>query len=268
MEQTTKDLISFFEKFEIGIARYPKFLRFIEKSKKHILSFVNTYYDNKFLAKLPQQQRQLFSNLLKKSKSQFRQDLFVLLELDFKKNGFFVELGATNGFDLSNTHLLENQFGWTGILAEPAKCWHDNLRKNRNCYIETRCVWVNSGSILTFNEVDNADFSTISNYSLIDLHKEARIKGKYYEVETISLLDLLNLYEAPKNIDYLSIDTEGCEFEILANFDFDKYQFGVITCEHNFTSMREKIYKLLTSHGYVRKFTDISRFDDWYVRIC
>ena len=68
--------------------------------------------------------------------------------------------------------------------------------------------------------------------------------GRKYKVPTISLLDLLDIHNAPKFIDYLSIDTEGSEYEILNAFDFNKYKFRVITCEHNFTPMREKIYKL------------------------
>ena len=67
-------------------------------------------------------------------------------------------------------------------------------------------------------------------------------------------------------MDYLSIDTEGSEFEILAKFDFDKYEFEIITCEHNYTDAREKLHRLLTSKGYVRKFEDISLFDDWYTK--
>jgi len=63
------------------------------------------------------------------SRSQLRQDLFVLSELNFKKNGFFVEFGATNGVALSNSWLLENQFAWKGSLAEPAKKWHAELKK-------------------------------------------------------------------------------------------------------------------------------------------
>ena len=78
-------------------------------------------------------------------------------------------------------------------------------------------------------------------------------------------MDLLKKYNAPKEIDYLSIDTEGSEFEILNAFDFDAYKIKVITCEHNFTPMREEIYKLLGSKGYVRKYQEFSQFDDWYV---
>lgn len=66
-----------------------------------------------------------------KSRSQIRQDLFVLSVLNFKKNGFFVDFGSTNGKSLSNTYLLEKEFGWQGILAEPARIWHKELRKNR-----------------------------------------------------------------------------------------------------------------------------------------
>ena len=200
------------------------------------------------------------------SKSQFRQDLFVLSFLDFKKNGYFVEFGATNGIDLSNTYLMEKELGWNGILAEPATVWHNDLKNNRKCNIETNCVWKDSISTLTFNQVTVAELSTISSYSDADLHKEARKEGETYKVNTISLNDLLLKYNAPSYIDYLSIDTEGSEYEILSNFDFSQYTFGVITCEHNYTPTREKLYSLLTKQGYLRVFEDLSLFDDWYVK--
>ena len=76
---------------------------------------------------------------------------------------------------------------------------------------------------------------------------------------------MLERHGAPRNMEYLSIDTEGSEYDILSQLDFDRYMFGVITCEHNFLPAREQIHRLLTSHGYVRKLEDISKFDDWYV---
>jgi len=203
--------------------------------------------------------------LTAKSKSQLGQDMFVLSELGFKKDGYFVEFGATNGVDLSNTYLLEKDLGWTGILAEPAKVWAEALTKNRKCHIDYDCVWSTSGEVLEFNEVNAAELSTISTFSGVDEHATTRTSGTKYLVTTISLLDLLKKYNAPKEIDYLSIDTEGSEFDILNAFDFDAYKFKVITCEHNFTPMRVKIYELLTSKGYTRKHTEYSRFDDWYV---
>jgi FkbM family methyltransferase len=210
-----------------------------------------------------------FFEYLSESKSQLRQDLFVLSELGFKHDGYFVEFGATNGVDLSNSYLLETKFNWKGILAEPAKIWHKELKINRKVDIETDCVWKTSGDKLIFNEVNddkyNGELSTIDVFSDSDGHSKHRKLGKKYEVKTISLADLLTKYNAPKQIDFLSIDTEGSEFEILSAFDFSSYDIKVITCEHNFTPMRQKLYELLTKNGYERKFSEYSLFDDWYV---
>jgi FkbM family methyltransferase len=203
---------------------------------------------------------------LENSKAQSFQDLFVLYSLDEKKNGFFVEFGSTNGVAISNTFLLENEYQWRGILAEPARCWQDLLKANRNCHIDHRCVWKASGLSLEFNEVNDPELSTINQFSNFDNRFEARKQGKKYLVDTISLSDLLDFHDAPRSIDFLSIDTEGSEYEILSAFDFDKYDIGIITVEHNYTVMRQKIYDLLTSKGYARKFDKISQQDDWYVR--
>ena len=200
------------------------------------------------------------------SKAQLKQDIFVLMETNFKRDGFFVEFGATNGVDLSNTHWLEKGFGWNGILAEPAMMWHDELQKNRAVSIETDCVWSASGEQLDFNEIETGELSTLKQYSAMNMFSKKGKRGKTYKVNTISLLDLLKRHNAPKDIDYLSIDTEGSEFEILNSFDFDQYNISVITCEHNYTNNQQRIFELLSSKGYKRKFTGLSRCDDWYVK--
>lgn len=229
-------------------------------------SLAEAGYATDFLSRIPDSQAVQLLNALRFSRSQLRQDLFALSEVGFKPNGFFVEFGATNGVDLSNTYLLEKAFGWQGILAEPARCWHPALKSNRSCCIETDCVWRESNSTLTFKETALKEFSTISSSASSDPQRRAREEGVQYSVRTISLLDLLAKYDAPPVIDYLSLDTEGSEYEILRAFDFDRYQFRVITCEHNYSPQRDKIFSLLTGHGYVRKFERASAFDDWYVK--
>ena len=94
-----------------------------------------------------------------------RQDLFVLYLENFKRKGFFVEFGATNGIDLSNTYLLETEFGWDGILAEPAVCWQHDLKLNRKAAIEERCVWSSSGGWIEFNETVIPELSTMDSVS-------------------------------------------------------------------------------------------------------
>ena len=198
------------------------------------------------------------------SKSQYYQDLFVLKETGYKRDGFFVEFGATNGIEGSNSFILEKIFGWRGILAEPAKCWHSNLRQNRSALIDTRCVWNTSGELIEFHEDEAATLSTAQIFAEVDFHSRSNFKT--YPVETISLVDLLEQHNAPKNIDYLSIDTEGSEYSILSAFDFEKYNINIITCEHNWSANRSKISELLFSKGYEVKHNNLTNCDDWFVR--
>ncbi len=221
--------------------------------------------DLEFIKAMKPENRSRCIDNLEHSTAQLRQDLFVLNELDFKTDGFFVEFGATDGIELSNSLLLESRFGWSGILAEPARTWHEKLHKNRTAQIDTRCVWSKSGETLTFNETEKQYLSTIDSFSDSDFHGKRREGGTRYEVETVSLTDLLVEHNAPGMIDFLSIDTEGSEFDILAGLDFDRFKFRVIACEHNHTPMRQKVFELLTAVGYERRLEDISLFDDWYV---
>jgi len=200
-----------------------------------------------------------------KSTAQLHQDLIALMFHEFKRNGYFVEFGATDGVRFSNTHLLEKSYAWNGILAEPGKNWHKSLKSNRTAKIETKCVWSKSDEILEFNETEIGELSTLEIFSSGDMHSNQRVSGNRYNVETISLEDLLDRNQAPKFIEYLSIDTEGSEFQILNTFNFSKYTFGFISCEHNYTASREEVYKLMAKQGYTRVLEDISLFDDWYV---
>ena len=199
------------------------------------------------------------------SRSQIRQDLFVLNELNYKKNGFFIEFGAADGLHNSNTHILEHIFDWEGLIAEPANIYHDSLIKNRKCIIEKKCIWINSNEKILFNQAKSPVLSTIERFSSSDHHRNLRKNGESYLVETLSLNDFLIKYNAPNVVDYLSIDTEGSEYAILENFNFNKYKFRIITVEHNYTKNRQKIFDLLTNNGYLRKYEELSMFDDWYV---
>lgn len=201
--------------------------------------------------------------LVAKSPSQLGQDIVALKHLEWKRDGFFVDFGATNGRALNNSWLLEKQFGWSGILAEPGRMWRDALAgSGRTAAIEYDCVWNKTGETLTFSEV--GELSTISMLAGSDYHASSRAGAKSYEVRTISLNDLLAKHQAPPVIDFLSIDTEGSEFQILEALDFSRYRFKVIACEHNYAPERESIHQLLTGHGYTRKFVAHSLFDDWY----
>lgn len=233
--------------------------------------------DNSLLlySELPQQSRELIAPLLPHSKAQLGQDLFAAAFANANSQKFFVEFGATDGVSLSNTWLLEKKLGWNGILAEPAKTWHNQLEANRNCIIDTKCVSRSSGNKIAFLEVANtntngamAELSSIKDFANSgDWASEIRLSNsKEYEVETISLNDLLDKHNAPNEIQFLSLDTEGSELDILEGYDFKKRTIRSICVEHNYVETNRKaIHALLSKEGYTQVLERVSKFDDWYV---
>lgn len=224
-------------------------------------------------SELSQEKREIVAAYLPHSKAQIAQDLFTLAFADNSSPGFFVEFGATDGVSLSNTWLLEKKLGWDGILAEPAKTWHEALRRNRSCRIDTRCVAKASGLRYQFLEVSpstdsSPELSSIEEFANNgDWASDIRLKNSSrYEVETVSLNDLLDQHQAPQEIQFLSLDTEGSELEILQAYDFKNRTIRSICVEHNYAKeSRQKLNALLLSKGYNQVLERVSKWDDWYV---
>lgn len=202
-------------------------------------------------------------NLASLSPSQLGADLVCASLSNFKENGFFVEFGATDGLTISNTFLLEKHYGWKGILVEPNRAFHPALKLNRNCVLDFRCVWIRDGDEVDF--VDVGELSTLQAYKNNDVLGSLRESDDSFSARTVTLNTLLAEHGAPKFIDYLSIDTEGSELDLLLAFDFNEYSFGFVSIEHNFGELRTPLHALMTSKGYSRILYEESNWDDWYV---
>lgn len=221
-----------------------------------------------FYSEATQNEQELIAPFLPFSKAQIAQDLFAIAIAGSRDPRFFVDFGATNGIHLNNTWLLEKHLNWQGIVAEPAKCWHKELKQNRNSSIDFRCVAMESNLEVDFLEANAAELSTMAEFGNNgDWASAERINNSHaYKVQTVSLDDLLDAHNAPSEIQFLSIDTEGSEFEILSNYNFNGRKINSICVEHNYVHERRKsINQLLTSRGYKQIFKSISDFDDWYV---
>lgn len=199
------------------------------------------------------------------SYSQIGQDLAVLKHYKNKKNGYFVEIGASDGINFSNTYLLEKEFGWKGVCVEALPKKFKLLCENRpNAVCIEKAVFNASGLTLKFDIAHSFDMlSGISDYITERWSERVKSECTTIDVKTITLTDLLKEANAPAFIDYLSLDTEGSEFEILKAHDFSKYKFGLIDVEHNhIESTRTNIKNLLISNGYSYKCEN--KFDDCY----
>lgn len=197
-----------------------------------------------------------------KSFAQIKQDLFVLTMLNYKRDGFFIEVGAGDGVNFSNTYLLEKNFNWSGILIEPNKTFFESCLKSRKSKVLNKLLLDRGDITLKFYEKIFGEFSHAEGFG----NKNASEVKSQYDVETIKFDEIFDLKEISKKIDFLSIDTEGSEVEILRSIDFSKYLPKVICIEHNFNRKNRVFFKkYLTNKGYKLTYPGISRWDSWFV---
>ncbi len=196
-----------------------------------------------------------------KSKSEYFQDLWVLSRTNSKRGGFFVEFGALDGVGASNTWLLEKEFGWTGILAEPSRSSFEELRLNRSCISDSRAVWDRSGEQLLFSEREENYLSSVKT------NVEGSAISNEYFVESVTLNDLLVEHKAPREIDYISVDVEGSELRILNEF-FKSEIFDVkyFTIEHNWREDKRALISLMNANGYTSVLESLSYRDLFFAR--
>lgn len=205
--------------------------------------------------------------------SQSYQDLFATFakeKMNRNGKGFFVEFGAADSMNGSNTFILEKKYKWDGILAEPNPDFHEDLMRTRNVPISFNAISDVSGVNVSFIKTHDPVLSTVKGYGNDDEHAESRKGGIEIEVETVTLYDLLSDLKAPNLIDYISVDTEGSEYDILKQFFIDNknhFTINTFTVEHNYhKGKRDKIYNLMKENGYMKIFPEISRWDDFYIR--
>lgn len=197
---------------------------------------------------------------MKNALSQLGQDKYVIKDIyKNKRGGFFVDVGASHGLKLSNTYLLEKDFGWNGICIEPNPNFFKKLVKNR----KARCLQYAAYSVGE-QELEFTVAGVLSGIlEHIDYHKSAT-QNSIIKVKTKTLTKILDECKAPLFIEYLSLDTEGSELEVLKGVDFNKYTFGFITVEHNWVEPRRTDMKeFLVKNGY--RFCCEVRHDDYYI---
>jgi FkbM family methyltransferase len=198
------------------------------------------------------------------AKAQIGQDLFVLQALKGKRDGYFVEIGVGDGVNLSNSVLLERDYGWRGLLAEPNPEFHAPIRAHRKAVLDPRAVFSESGREVEF--ICETGAGELSGLVETIQRRGSTSAHEVIKVATVSLNDLLSEHNAPSIIDYMSVDTEGSEYEILKGLDFQRFRPLVLTVEHNFDAPRlGKIDALLTANGYTQVLKPFSQFDAWYV---
>lgn len=188
--------------------------------------------------------------------SQSKQDRFLdKYVFKGKKNGTFLDIGAYDGLDLSNTYYFEKELDWTGICVEPLPHIFARLQKNRNCVCVNACI---------SNKIGNAKFMWVDGDAEMlsgllenvgDKHAE-RVKNeaesgtaKVKEIDVACVLanDICRENGFAK-IDYCNIDVEGSEEQIVKSIDLKSLDIYSFTIENNYNDTAIREY--LAGYGY------------------
>lgn len=201
------------------------------------------------------------------SKSQIQQDL-ILDEQVFKNktNGFFVEVGALDGFGASNTWYFEMERNWSGLLIEPNPIEFEK----RNLHPRSKSIFENCAisdvekdiNFLSIEGPCNVLSGIIEFYKpqhLERINKELEMYKNYPQghdlysrreeipMKAVRLETLFDKHEI-KKIDLLSIDVEGAESQVLNSINFDKVDIDVFLIENNYGLNKE--IDFLSNKGY------------------
>lgn len=228
------------------------------------LDTLRTYNDRSTVSDDTMEVLQWAIRHLQHSRGQFFQDVAALYFSGGKKNGLFVEVGTGDGERLSNTFMLERHHGWTGVLFEPNRQFSNEIRKCRSSVLDCRAAYSCDNKTLKFVENSSAgELSTLSQYA----GSENAFLGNQYEVDCVTLNTAFQQHHLPAEIDFLSVDTEGSEMDVLSGLDLNKYDIKFMVVEHNGDCVKkQEIVSFLTAFGYSEVCKEVSCIDAWMVK--
>ena len=186
--------------------------------------------------------------------SQDKQDEYLESNI-FKgfKNGFFVDVGAHDGVTFNNTLYFEKNNNWNGVNIEPIKNVFNKLVINRPNSINLNCAVCNNDGETEFicntgyTEMISGIKNTFDSRHWQRLQFENNQMGSTTEMITVNTKKLETIFKENNitHINYLSIDVEGAEFDVIKSINFDKVFIDVIGFENNYQDSSVPIIKFL-----------------------
>jgi FkbM family methyltransferase len=202
--------------------------------------------------------------------SQWQQECFALWATHCKRGGVFVEFGAADWVTNSNTHMLESDYGWTGVLIEPLPWAFEELSRRRPRAVRLQAAVDPQYS----SHPAPVQIATAGQFSSIVASKSSdklanKISGRrLIKVNSVNLNEYIGKIIPEKKIDFMSIDVEGPEIDIIGGFDFDHIDVQCLTVEVNDRHTdAARISQLMKAKGYMEPFSrTVTRGDLWFLK--
>jgi len=174
------------------------------------------------------------------------------------KNGFFVDVGAHDGISINNTLYFERYNGWTGINIEPIETVYNKLVVNRPFCININCAVSNTDGNSEFilnkgyTEMISGLKNSYDERHMSRLKKENNMTDSTTEIITVCTKKLETIFNEKniKHVNYISIDVEGGEFDVIKSINFDKVFIDVIGFENNYSDVSVPIVAYLKSKNF------------------
>jgi FkbM family methyltransferase len=188
------------------------------------------------------------------------QDNLVWQYFGCRRDGFFIEVGANDPIDGSLTWLLE-QNGWRGILVEPQSRLYPLLKSRRtgSVAVQAACTAPEKRGMADLHIPEDKlnPFATLApNVDDFSVQYERTEK-----TEAITLDEVIERAGQGRKVDFVSIDTEGTELDVLRGFTVEKHRPGLILVEDKGHSLDK--HRHLKEHGY--KLVKRTQLNNWYV---
>jgi FkbM family methyltransferase len=170
--------------------------------------------------------------------------------------GFFVDVGANDPKNGSQTWLLE-QRGWTGVLVEPQPDLAQRLRLERvaKVYAVACSTPADAGKSMTLH-LAGIQSSLNPDYFVFKMRREGAV-----EVPVKTLDEILEDANAPAPLDFVSIDVESREIDVLEGFDLERWRPNLLLIED--LVLDRRLHRYLKGRGY--KWVRRTAINSWYV---
>lgn len=158
------------------------------------------------------------------------------------RDGNYIEIGAFDGIFQSNTKFLEDEFGWTGVLIEPSENKFNELVKNRPNNKLYNCACVSNDYLL---DKIKGDFIGMA---MSSIGGKRRNSSSIIEVDAMAMTSILDDSNI-EHFNFLSLDVEGYELEVLNGLDLNKYKIDWVLIEI-YNKDKDNIIKHMEDNGY------------------
>ena len=190
--------------------------------------------------------------------AQAKQDRYVDKLFKDKKlsKGLFVEFGGLKGDEYSNTWYFEKAYNWHGIMIEAEKKFIPHLKKVRpNCKIYNNAVCPPGVKEVIFASSKLQGWSGI-----LKSYEDPRWHAQVATTFNVKCVDLNTVLKENNfnHVDYMTVDTEGSEIEILETFQFHRFDITYIQVERNVKTQKQRerkdyLIELMKKNGYITK---------------